>query len=109
MSLVSFRPHVLKTITFTDGYYDENRDFHPGTEVFSDPIACRYEPNGAARVVPVGEGQNAVYSYMVYLDVTCPEIPFGTRLELYDKEGQSIGIFSSLGFHRGQLDSKLWV
>lgn len=109
MALVSFRPHTLRIATFTEGYYDGNRDYHAGVEILSEPIACRYEPNGAAKVVPIGEGRNSVYSYKVYLDVSCPEIPFGTRLELYDANGNSMGIYSSLGFHRGQLDSKLWV
>ena len=109
MSLVSFRPHTLKIISFSEGYYDENRDYHEGTEVFSDAISCRYEPNGMARVVPIGEGRNSVYNYMVYLGVGAPEIPFGTRLELYDASGNSMGLYSSLGFHRGQLNAKLWI
>ena len=109
MSLVSFRPHTLRILRFTEGYYDNNGDYHAGVEVSSDAIACRYEPNGMAKVVPVGEGRNTVYNYMVYLDTSCPEIPFGTRLELYNQEDASLGVFSSLGFHRGQLNAKLWV
>jgi hypothetical protein len=110
MCIVSFRPHYLRVLVFSQGYYDSAGTWHEGVETASRDIACRYEPNGGkARVVPIGEGKNAEYSYTVYLNTDCPEIPFGTRLELFDQNHESIGIYSSLGFHRGQLDAKLWV
>lgn len=109
MGIVSFRPHSLQLLEFSSGHYDANGDWQEGIETASEDIECRYEPNGKANVVPIGEGKNAEYSYMVYLNTDCPDIPFGTRVELFDACHKSIGIYSSLGFHRGQLDAKLWV
>ena len=109
MVSVSFRPHTLKLLTLTGGHYDKNHDYVAGTESWSSPIPCRYEPNGRARVVPVGEGKDFRYEYLVYLNTDCPEIAYGQHVRLYDADGVQIGEYEARGFHRGQLDAKLWV
>lgn len=110
MITVRFRPHTLSMLTlYGEGYNESTGDYSPGRECWSERIICRYEPNGHARTVPVGEGKNYVYEYMVYLNRDCPEIRYGQQVRLFDAEGECIGQFASKGFHRGQLDSKLWV
>ena len=89
MVSVRFRPHKLSILVITGGYYDANHDYVEGSEYWTDPIPCRYEPNGRARTVPVGESREHV--------------------RLYDAEGDLLDEFEARGFHRGQLDAKLWV
>lgn len=109
MPVVMFRPHSLSVLRVSEGSYDGNGDYVPSTEGWSCRIPCRYEPNGRASTVPVGEDRNYVYSYTVYLDTDCPEIAYGQVVRIFDRCGRSIGDFRARGFHRGQLDSKLWV
>lgn len=109
MPNVSFRPHSLSLLHVGEGQYDENGDFVPAEEGWSDKIPCRYEPNGKARTVPVGEDKDFVYDYTVYLNNDCPDIAYGQMVRLYDKDDQLLGEFRSRGFHRGQLNAKLWV
>lgn len=109
MPSVSFRPHSISLLLITGGSYDENGDFVPGRESWSERIPCRYEPNGKARTVPVGEDKNYVYDYTVYLNTDCPDIAYGQKLRLFDKDGDCIGEYRSKGFHRGQLNAKTWV
>lgn len=110
MKPVRFRPHTLSLLVITGGYQDEaTGDFVPGSESWSERIPCRYEPNGKARVVPVGQGKDSVYEYTVYLNADCPEINFGQQVKLYDENGNEFGQYPAKGFHRGQLDAKLWV
>lgn len=107
---VSFRPHAISLLTMVGGYYDDaTGDYTQGYESWSEMIPCRYEPNGKAKTVPVGEGKNYVYEYTVYLNTDCPEIQFGQKVRLFNQCGHCIGEYDAKGFHRGQLDSKLWV
>lgn len=91
------------------GYTDAIGDYHEGTEEWSETVPCRYEPNGSARTIPVGQGQDYRYEYTVYLNRDCPEIKFGQRVRIFNSEGELHGEFVAKGFHRGQLDAKLWV
>lgn len=109
MPVVLFRPHTLSVLKVSEGGYDENGGYTPPSESWSCGIPCRFEPNGRASTVPVGEDRNYVYSYTVYLDADCPEIVYGQKVRLFDGCRGSIGEFRARGFHRGQLNSKLWV
>ena len=108
-SLVRFRPHFISTLEVSGGYYDDRRDYHEGTESWSELMPCRYEPNGKARTVPVGEGRDYRYEYVVYMNQDCPQISYGQKVRLYDASQQLIGDYEVKGFHRGQLDAKVWL
>lgn len=112
---VRFRPHTISLPDVVAGGYDDKAegvvpgDYIPGTEVWSERIPCRYEPNGRARTIPVGNGKDYVYEYTVYLNTDCPDVRYGQECRLYDQNGVCIGKFKVQGFHRGQLDAKIWV
>lgn len=111
MAMVSFRPHLLRVITKGEGSYDSNGDWTVGGESYSDYIACRYEPNGSANTIMLPDGQEYRYSYTIYLNVN-PSlvIRYGDIIELTSQDGLVIGDnFEVKGFHRGQLDMKVWV
>ena len=107
---VSFRPHTLKVVTWPKGDYDENRNWVQGKESVSDPIPCRYEPNGRANTITLSDGSAYRYSYTVYLSVDPSlDIKYGSIIELVSQDGVTIGRYEVKGFHRGQLDMKIWV
>lgn len=107
--MVEFRPHTLTLSVSLPGSYDSSGRFTNGGERTTKGIPCRFEPNGRANTIALEDGTIYTYSYMVYMDVDCPEISFGDVVELFDQSGQSNGRFTAHGFHRGQLNSKLWV
>ena len=108
--MVSFRPHTLRIITRGKGTYLANGDWSEGATTYSSPIPCRYEPNGQARTIVLSDGKAYVYSYMVYLCVDPSlNIQYGDIIELTSQDGKIIGEYEVKGFHRGQLDMKIWV
>ena len=107
--MVSFRPHTLNLIVSLPGSVDSTGKYIPGGERMMEGIECRYEPNGKANSIVLEDGKAFVYSYMVYLSIDCPDISYGDSVELFNQQGTSVGRFTALGFHRGQLNAKLWV
>ena len=107
--MVSFRPHTLDLIVSKPGGYDDLGRYVSGKEVVTQGIDCRFEPNGKANTIVLEDGRTFVYSYMVYLNVDCPDISYGDEVELFNQQGVSVGRFTAQGFHRGQLNSRLWV
>lgn len=108
MPAVLFRPHFISALEVS-GEQDENGDFVSSSENWSRPVPCRFEPNGRASTVPVGEDRDYVYAYTVYLDRNCPEFRYGQLVRIFDECCNSIGDFRVRGFHRWQLVAKLWV
>lgn len=108
--MVEFRPHTLRYLISNGGYKDPlNRDWVEGKEVWSDPIPCRYEPNGKANTYILDDGRAYVYQYVVYLDLDSIDIPYGSKIRIYDQAGTKITEKNISGFHRGQLNVKIWV
>lgn len=107
--MVNFRPHKLTLKVSLPGAYDGTGKYIKGDEKTIEGIPCRYEPNGRANTIALEDGSVYMYSYMVYLDSDCPEISYGDEVELFDQSGVSRGKFTSHGFHRGQLNAKLWL
>lgn len=109
--LVSFRPHRMHVVSRGGGSYDANGDWTESAEKIGKAcIPCRYEPNGRAQTIRLQDGTEYKYTYTVYLDV-CPKnaVEYGDIIELFSQDRKSIGRYEVKGFHRGQLDMKIWV
>lgn len=107
--MIELRPHNLKYKIINAGYEDNEGNYHKGESSFSeDLIPCRYEANGKASAVAFEDGRTLVYEYMVYLNKNCREFSLGETIQLFNK-GQLIAEKKVKGFHRGQLNAKLWV
>ena len=108
--MVSFRPHTMRIVRKDDGHKAANGDWIEGVESYSDPIPCRYEPNGRANTIALPDGNAYRYSFTVYLNVDpALVVPYGSLIELTSQDGRVIGTYEVKGFHRGQLDMKIWV
>ncbi len=92
------------------GSYASNGDWSESDPRNCKCIPCRYEPNGRANTIPLPDGTAYKYSYMVYLNVNpCLPIGYGDVIELFSQDGKSMGEYEVKGFHRGQLNMKVWV
>lgn len=110
MALVSFRPHLLRIVTRTEGSYADNGDWTEGAKTLSDPVPCRYEPNGRASEIRLPDGKVYRYTYTIYLSVNPRlDIKYGDIIALESQDGTDMGEYEVKGFHRGQLDMKIWV
>ena len=103
-----FRPHILQYQVTIGEYEDEIGDYHPGDSHFEGDIPCRFEPNGKANTIAFEDGKTYVYQYVVYLNQNCREIEYGDILRLLRDE-VVVEEKQVQGFHRGQLNARLWV
>ncbi|MEG2771980.1 MAG: hypothetical protein RR960_06525 [Alistipes sp.] len=111
--MVEFRPHKLQYTSTTGGHEDpENGDWIPGVTSWSKAVSCRYVPNGRAVEIelPNGDGTVKKYTYKVLLDLDyTKDYTFGEPIRLFDQRGVQVAEKTVLGFHRGQLNMKIWL
>lgn len=101
-------PHTLSYLVASEGYEDDNGDWHEGESGWSEPIKCHAVPAGKANEITFADGTTSTYSYTIgRLAPDCREFQIGEKVKL-----NVLGIereFTVKGFHRYQLQSKLWV
>lgn len=93
----------------TEGHKADNGDWIPGKEIIGDPIPCRYELSNKANTITLPDGQAFSYSLVVYLDLSDIDYPFGTTVRIFDKLGKQVFVKQIQGFHRGQLNMRIWL
>lgn len=110
MAVLTLKPHTLEyEVKTKEGYEDSLGDFHEGTTEWKGNIQCDAVPsNGRANEIQFEDGTLHKYSYTIYMgaDVRDFEIGERIRLTLY---GGIKKVFVVKGFHRYQLQAKLWV
>lgn len=110
MAILMMRPHTLSYLSVTEGYRDENGDYHKGGSEWVDGyIKCDAVPSGEENVLTYEDGTQAHYSYVVYTKKNCREFKRNDviRIAFY---GQKPGAeFTVKGFHRYQHQCKIWV
>ena len=100
----------MRIVTKGGGAYNQNGDWVESKPTYSDYIPCRYEPNGAAQTIALPDGTAYRYSFTVYMCVNPDNLlRYGDVIELTSQDGIVRGEFTVRGFHRGQLDMKVWV
>jgi hypothetical protein len=109
MAVLSRNPHSLQYLVSTPGYEDENGDYHPGEEHWEGNIPCDAVPSTGKAVERVFEdGVLRSYSYTVYLPSDCRMFTVGDRVKI-SLLGGIEREFEVKGFHRYQLQCKIWV
>lgn len=108
MPVIDPKPHYLSFLMITPGYEDKNGDWHEGKEEWSEPVRCHAVASGSAGVSAYEDGRIHSYTYTVgRLPADCREFEIGDRVRL-----TAFGRVHELtvkGFHRYQLQSKLWL
>lgn len=80
-----------------------------GEGTWSDPIPCDAVPAGRANERVFEDGVKRSYSHTLYLKKECPDFYLGQTISLhYNTDGRTT-YHKVLGFHRYQLQAKVWV
>lgn len=109
MPVLNLAAHWLGYLQETEGHDDDNGDFVPGSKAWVDYYCkCDVVPAGKANTIPIADGQVETYSYTIYnLPTNCREFKYGDTVRI--KMFGTIKEFKVLGFHRYQLQCKMWV
>lgn len=109
MAVLKLKPHILEYESKTkEGYEDSMGDFHEGKTEWVGNIECDAVPSsGNANEIKFEDGSVHRYSYVIYLSSDVKEFKVGEKVRVTLYDGKKV--FSVKGFHRYQLQAKLWV
>lgn len=111
MAVLEFAAHSLSYEVVTEGYENpENGDYIEGTSYWvNNAYKCDIVPAGKANTIAIPDGSIQTYSYTVYnLPQTCKEFKYGDKIRIHFF-GQGYKEFTVKGFHRYQLQCKIWI
>lgn len=109
MPILQMKPHKLFYLVRTNGYEDENGDYHEGKSEWVFFSRCDAIPNGKEESIVYDDGVVGKYTYTVKLPVTCKNLKKGDRVKIEFFSSCKALDFDVLGFHRYQHQCKLWV
>lgn len=114
MAVLDFAAHYLGYLdSLSEGYTDRKTgDYVDGKEKWIDNYCrCDIVPAGQANQIPIPDGQVETYSYTIYnLPRSCREFKYGDRIrvKMYGSD-DDVREFTVKGFHRYQMQCKIWV
>ena len=109
MGILDFRGFKLSERRVTEGYYDDEGDFHPGTEEWVETYRCGCVPvNRENPLLNIPDGAKIEYDYTVTLPPDCRTFEHGdmVRVNLVDHPER---VYSVTGFSRYQHFAKLYI
>lgn len=111
MAVLNFAAHHMDYEIVTNGYTDEETgDYIKGKSEWHDGYDCDVVPAGKANTLSIPDGSLHPYSYTVYnLPKNCREFHYGDKIRIHFYKGDEVREFLVLGFHRYQLQSKIWI
>ncbi|QNS40190.1 hypothetical protein H0S70_07190 [Chryseobacterium manosquense] len=108
MAIIQY-PYRLKICKETEAVFDQNTgDWIPGTAEWVDIGQCRDEINGSGARVTTQDGENYVYSAVIYAPLSTPFIGNGSKVEVWDGDFKRMS-GNVVRFGRGQLNVRIWV
>lgn len=109
MATISLNPHSIQYQIGGEGYEDEFGNYHDGNSEWVTIENCDIVPNGEARTITITDGTQKEYSYTIYLPKDCRDFKLGEKVRLMFFGKMSEKEYSVLGFHRYQLQAKMWI
>lgn len=102
-------PYTLKVFQESESAFDQNTgDWIPGTAEWVEIGNCRDEINGSGARVTSQDGENYVYSAVIYAPLSTETINNGAKVEVWNgTEKRMSG--NVVRFGRGQLNVRIWV
>ena len=102
-------PYTLKVFQETEAVFDQNTaDWIPGTAEWVEFGNCRDEINGSGARVTTQDGENYVYSAVVYVPTSAKSINNGVLIQVWD--GAEMRMKGNVvRFGKGQLNSRIWI
>lgn len=102
-------PYTLKVFQETESVFDQNTgDYVPGTAEWVEWGKCRDEINGSGARVTTQDGENYVFSAVIYAPLGTPKINAGAQIEVWDGEEKRMS-GNAVRFGKGQLNVRIWV
>lgn len=108
MAVLNPKPHRLKYFVAESGGEEAEGNHHPGEGRWEGDIPCDAVPAGKAEEREFEDGVVRSYSYTVYLPRDTRTFTIGDRVRILLLEGLERE-FMVKGFHRYQMQCKLWV
>ena len=114
MAVLDLSAHVLEYLeAVSEGHNDRTTgDWVAGTEQWvTDYCKCDIVPAGQANTIPIPDGQVETYSYTIYgLPSSCRDFKYGDRIRVkMFGSNDDVREFTVKGFHRYQMQCKIWV
>lgn len=108
MAVLQLKPCRLSYLTSSEACEDENGDLINGNSQWEGDIECGSVPAGKSNERKFEDGNIKAYSYTLTLPANCRDFAIGDRIKLrfIDHTERE---FQVLGFHRYQLQCKMWV
>lgn len=109
MSILSFHASKLYRQQKVAGYTDDDGNYHQGKTEWKFCCTCDVVPAGEANKLVTSDGSIDYYSYEVHnLPVGIEKFSYGDFIKL-DILGAEEVIIKVKGFHRYQLQCKIWA
>jgi len=106
--MVKQYPHTI-TVDITPGFEpDEKGNLQETGQSGTFSSDCRAEPAGSNPVIKGADGEDLVYSWIVYMPKTDVKLSFGDTVTITVENGQQHSA-SLKRQHNGQLNTRLWV
>lgn len=102
-------PYTLKVFQETEAVFDQDTGgWIPGTAEWVIVGKCRDEINGSGARVTTQDGENYVYSAVVYAPLTTRVIGQGAKIAVFDGDFKRME-GNVVRFGKGQLNVRIWV
>lgn len=102
-------PYTLKVFQETESVFDQySGEWVQGTAEWIELGKCRDEINGSGARVTTQDGENYVYSAVIYTPLTTPTINNGAKIEVWNGDEKRME-GNVVRFGKGQLNIRIWV
>ena len=108
-TLVNDPPYFLRQKFVPKIELDSNGNPMKGEGAWQSQIPCDVVPAGKANERVFEDGVKRSYSYTIYLDKNCEDFYYGQEIMLQRAGSKEVTYHTVKGFHRYQLQAKLWV
>lgn len=102
-------PYTLKVFKESESVFDQSTgEYTEGAAEWVEYGECRDEINGSGARVSTPDGENYVYSAVIYCPLSTPEINNGAKVEVWDGDKKRMQ-GNVVRFGKGQLNIRIWV
>ena len=108
MAVIKRNSYRLQSLVAVPGYKDENGNEHAGSAEWKGSMPCDDVPRGKEEEREFEDGVVRSYSYTVCLPSNCQTFAIGDRVKI-SLLGGIEREFEVKGYHRYQLQCKIWV
>lgn len=102
-------PHILSFTLTSEGSFGTSGDFIQSLDSETIETNCRLEGNPSGSFISLVNGDQYVYTGIIYFPLEAPTVPTGVMLEVQDSSGNIILKGICKAFQRYQKGVIAWV